>query len=171
MTRVSVGALRQVALAVGFAALVMAAPASARTAADGAREDANREIVRAAFEAWANGESVFEALLADDVVWTIHGSDPVSRTYTGRDSFVEDASMPLVSRLTGPVVPEVRQIWADGDTVIVRFDGTATTTSGAPYENRFVWIFQMADERVVRAEAFLDMTAYRAVVDNNRPRD
>jgi hypothetical protein len=30
-----------------------------------------------------------------------------------------------------------------GDTVIVRFDGRATTTSGAPYRNQFVWIVRL----------------------------
>jgi hypothetical protein len=38
----------------------------------------------------------------------------------------------------------------------IRFDGTATTTSGAPYANQFVWIFRMEDGVVVEAEAFLD---------------
>jgi len=163
--------LRRLVLAGVLAPLIAAAPAMAEATANSELELGNREIVRSAFAAWANGENVFEALLADDVVWTIHGSDPVSRTYTGRDSFVQDASMPLVSRLTTPVVPQVHQIWADGDTVIVRFDGSATTTSGAPYENQFVWIFHLADGKVVRAEAFLDMAAYRAVVDNNAPVD
>nr|WP_246763299.1 hypothetical protein [Rhizobium sp. 007] len=59
---------------------------------------------------------------------------------------------------------------ADGDMVIIRFDGTATTTSGAPYRNQFVWIFRMKDGSVVEAEAFLDLVAYQQVVENNEPR-
>ena len=127
----------------------------------------NRETVRRAFEAWAAGESVFDRLLADDIVWTIHGSDPVAGTYTDRETFVERAAQPLVSRLQTPVKPEVHAIWAEGDTVIVRFDGSAKTTSGGRYENQFVWIFQMEDDVVTRAEAFLDLAAYRKVVENN----
>lgn len=127
----------------------------------------NRETVRRAFDAWAAGESVFDRLLADDIVWTIHGSDPVAGTYTDRETFVEQAARPLVSRLRTPVKPKVHAIWAEGDIVIVRFDGSATTTSGGRYENQFVWIFQMENDVVTRAEAFLDLAAYRQVVENN----
>jgi uncharacterized protein len=130
----------------------------------------NRQLVRQAFEAWVRGESVFDKLLADDVVWTIHGSDPVAGVYTSRRDFVDRASLPLVSRLRTPVVPQVHAIWAEGDTVIVRFDGSATTTSGTPYRNQFVWIFWFTGEKVTRAEAFLDLAAYRTVVDNNQPK-
>lgn len=133
-------------------------------------ETRNKAIVQAAFEKWRAGGDVFAELLAPDIVWTIQGSGPVAGTYRGLEDFSKRASGPLVSRLTGPVVPEVRSIWADGDVVIVRFDGSATTTSGAPYRNQFVWILRMAGGRVVEAEAFLDLIAYQQVVENNEPR-
>jgi len=131
----------------------------------------NEAVVREAFADWAGGRYVFAQLLATDVVWTIHGSGPVAGTYNGVDDFIERASGPLTSRLATPVVPELHEVWAEGDTVIIRFDGSATTTSGAPYENQFVWIFRMAEGKVIQAEAFLDLVAYQAVVDNNKPRE
>ena len=130
----------------------------------------NKAIVGAAFEKWRAGGNVFAELLAPDVVWTIHGSGPVAGTYRSFDDFVERASKPLVSRLATPIVPEVHGIFADGNTVIIRFDGSATTTSGAPYRNQFVWIFRMKNGSVVEAEAFLDLVAYQRVVENNSPR-
>ncbi len=130
----------------------------------------NKAIVRSAFERWRTGGNIFTGLLAPDVVWTIHGSGPVAGTYRSLQDFIERASAPLVSRLTGPVVPEVRDILADDDTVMIRFDGAATTTSGGPYRNQFVWIFRMRDGVVVEAEAFLDLVAYQQVVENNAPR-
>jgi len=148
-------------------ALLAATPALPRSLSETER---NREIVTEAFAAWVEGTYLFDDLLADDIVWTIHGSDPVAGTYRSREDFVERASRPLVSRLATPIVPRVHAIWAEGDTVIVRFDGSATTTSGRPYRNQFVWIFQMEDGKAVRAEAFLDLAAYRAVVENNEPR-
>lgn len=129
----------------------------------------NETLVREAFERWEAGGSVFDPLLAPDVRWTIHGSGPVARTYESRDSFVDDASAPLISRLSSPIVPDVHAIWAVDDTVIIRFDGAATTTSGGAYENQFVWIFRMEDGQVVEAEAFLDLAAYQQVVENNEP--
>jgi uncharacterized protein len=147
-----------------------AAPGWATTCAS-QTEGGNLEIVRDAFEAWATRTgSVFD-ILSPDVIWTIPGSGPVAGTYEGRSSFLEDASRPLVDRLSTPLVPEVHHIWAFEDRVIIRFDGSATTTSGAPYSNQFVWIFRMENCVVVEAEAFLDLIAYQSVVENNEPRD
>jgi ketosteroid isomerase-like protein len=133
-------------------------------------EARNKSAVQAAFEKWRAGGNVFAELLAPDIVWTIHGSGPVAGTYRGLEDFTRRASAPLVSRLTGPIIPEVRSIWADGNVVIVRFDGSATTTSGAPYRNQFVWILRMDGGRAVEAEAFLDLVAYQRVVESNEPR-
>jgi uncharacterized protein len=130
----------------------------------------NEAIVRNAFETWADGTYIFDQILAPDVVWTIHGSGPVAGTYRSMEDFVERASVPLVSRLATPLTPEVHDLWAIGDTVIIRFDGSATTTSGAPYVNQFVWIFRMENGLVTEAEAFLDLMAYEDVVKNNAPR-
>lgn len=162
--------------AVALMLLAASGPASAAMAggADVTTEETelaarNAATVRRAFEEWAAGDNVFASLLADDVVWVIHGSGPVARTYRGLDDFVEHASRPLTTRLATPIVPEVHQIWADGDTVVVRFDGSATTNAGMPYRNQFVWIFKMNNDRVIRAEAFLDLVAYQDVVDHNEP--
>lgn len=151
-----------------MALLALAAPVHASQSAEAGR---NESIVREAFDNWAEGGNVFADLLAQDMRWTIHGSGPVAGTYVGIDSFVEDASRPLISRLSTPLVPEVHAIWAVDDTVIVRFDGSATTTSGAPYENQFLWIFRMQNGRVAEVEAFLDLVAYEHVVETNDPRD
>ena len=148
--------------------LLAASPALPQSPSETER---NRAIVTQAFDAWVEGTYLFDDLLSDDIVWTIHGSDPVAGTYRGRADFIEYASKPLVSRLATPIVPQVHAIWAEGDTVVVRFDGSATTTSGGPYRNQFVWIFWMEDGKVTRAEAFLDLAAYRAVVENNAPRE
>lgn len=156
-------------IALAFVATMGAAQANppAPNANTGARNEAT---VREAFERWTAGGNVFADLLAHDVVWTIHGSGPVAGTYRGVKDFVDRASVPLVSRLATPLEPVVHHIWAAGDSVIIRFDASATTTSGAPYRNQFVWIFRMAGGSVVAAEAFLDLVAYQQVVDNNEPR-
>jgi ketosteroid isomerase-like protein len=163
------GTGRKLLIASAFVATM--GPAHADTVArDASIEVQNKIIVREAFEKWRAGGNLFAEILAPDVVWTIPGSDPVAGTYRSVEDFVKQASAPLISRLATPLVPEVRNILADGDMVLVRFDGSATTTSGAPYNNQFVWIFRMEDGSVVEAEAFLDLAAYRKVVENNEPR-
>lgn len=163
-------ASRNLLIALAFVVAVAPARASTTTAPATDVEVRNETIVREAFEGWPKeGGNVFD-LLSPDVRWTIHGSGPVADTYNGVEDFVQRASVPLVSRLASPLTPEVHHIWAVEDRVIVRFDASATTTSGAPYHNQFVWIFRMEDGLVVEAEAFLDLVAYQEVVDNNEPR-
>ncbi|MDC7675536.1 nuclear transport factor 2 family protein [Asticcacaulis machinosus] len=149
-----------------MAFVVAGAPMSAQ-AGGSPMEQRNEKVVRDAFETWATeGGNVFK-ILAPDVKWTIPGSGPVAGTYHGIDDFMARASVPLVQRLAGPLKPKVHHIWAVDDRVIIRFDGSAMTTSGATYTNQFVWIFKMDDGQVVEAEAFLDLIAYQTVVDNN----
>lgn len=152
--------------------MATAASAHVNTAGASVTESAarNEAIVREAFEGWAAGSGNVFSLLVPDVRWTIHGSGPVARTHEGVDDFVQQGSLPLVSRLGGPLKPEVHHIWAVEDRVIIRFGASATTTSGAPYRNQFVWIFRMEDQSVVEAEAFLDLVAYQDVIDQNEPR-
>lgn len=163
-----VRAARATALASALAIAALPALAGTNATGDDAAQQ-NREIVREAFDRWAAGGSVFD-ILSPGVIWTIHGSGPVAGTYDGIVDFTQRASRPLVSRLAEPLVPEVHDIWAVGDTVIIRFDASSTTTSGQPYRNQFVWIFRLEDGEVAEAEAFLDLAAYQAVVDNNEPR-
>lgn len=166
-SRKTPAAARNLLIALAF--VVAIAPAQASTTASTA-EIRNENLVREAFERWAAGSgSVFD-LLAPDVRWTIHGSGPVADTYEGAEDFMQRGSVPLVSRLASPLTPQVHYIWAAEDRVIIRFDASATTTSGAPYRNQFVWIFRMEEGSVVEAEAFLDLVAYQEVVDTNEPR-
>jgi ketosteroid isomerase-like protein len=55
-----------------------------------------------------------------------------------------------------PLVPDVRGIYADGDTVIIFFDASATAKDGVPYRNTYTWYFQMNAGRVIKAIAFFD---------------
>ncbi|BCM81641.1 nuclear transport factor 2 family protein [Methylobacterium indicum] len=163
--------VRRLALAAAVALSVTPMLVS-RASSDTPVAKRNETTVREAFQRWAAGASIFPTLLAPDVVWTIPGSGPVAGTYRGLTDFSERASGPLLSRLATPIVPQVHHIWAIADTVIVRFEASATTTAGHPYRNQYVWILRMKDGVVANGEAFLDLGAYQQVVDDNprRPR-
>lgn len=153
------------------ATVVAAVPVRAQSPAPSIKASARNETtVRAAFDRWRTGGSVFTGLLSPDIVWTIPGSGQVVGTHRGLRDFVDRASVPLVSPLATSLTPEVRNVWAVGNQVIIRFEASATTTSGTPYRNQFVWIFKMKDDLIVEAEAFLDLVAYQQVVDSNQPR-
>lgn len=119
-------------------------------------EEKNKEIISEGFANWANGTGSFFDLLADDAEWTITGSSPVSKTYTSRQQFLDEAIIPINERLSARIIPTVRGIYADGDMVIALWDGTATAKDGKPYENTYSWYMTMKDGRIVKVVAFFD---------------
>ncbi|UNZ53049.1 nuclear transport factor 2 family protein [Agrobacterium tumefaciens] len=130
-----------------------------------APRDRNRAIIGAAFDRWAAGGSdFFNEVLAQDVVWTIEGTGPNAGTYRGRDDLIERAVRPLATRLTKPIRPVSTRIWADGDHVIVNWEGEAVARDGKPYSNTYVWILRMDGERATEVTAFLDLVAYEDVL-------
>jgi ketosteroid isomerase-like protein len=62
-----------------------------------------------------------------------------------------------------PLQPEVRQLYADGDTVIVFFDARGTARDGKPYVNTYAWFLTVRDDKVVKAVAFFDSTEFNEV--------
>ena len=124
----------------------------------------NRDVVAQAFSAWADGSgSVFD-IVSDDVVWTIPGSEPTAGAYRGRQVYIDAAVTPLMQRLAGPVIPQVRHIWAVDDRVIIRWDQDTAARDGRPYRNSYAWIFTMENDKVIEATAFLDLRAYDDLV-------
>jgi len=58
------------------------------------------------------------------------------------------------------LVPSVRHIYAEGDTVIAFFDAAGTARDGQPYTNTYAWFLEMQDGMIVRAHAFFDAIAF-----------
>jgi ketosteroid isomerase-like protein len=122
---------------------------------DRTTQEENKALVRASFERWRDGTGSPFELLAPDAEWRITGSSPLSRTYT-RQQFLDDVIGPFNARMATPLVPLVRDIYADGDTVIMLFDAAATAKDGKPYRNTYTWYFDMKDGIVHKAIAFFD---------------
>lgn len=165
MSRLPLRCVLSVALAA--AALVSAPIAQGAAAVETTVHAAahNKHLVTDAFNRWAAGGSdFFNEMLAPDVVWTIAGSSPTAGTYRGREPFIARAVLPFVSRLRTPVRPTSRQIWADGEHVIIHWTGNAVALDGRPYHNDYVWIFRMRDDRAVEVQAFLDLVPYEDVI-------
>ena len=117
----------------------------------------NKRLVQDAFAAWARGENnaVFN-LLADDVHWTVIGSTPVSRTYMSKQEFLEGAVKPLGQKLSGAIQPTVTAVSADGDRVIVQWEGRANGKNGTLYNQTYCWVMRLADGKVREGTAYLD---------------
>jgi ketosteroid isomerase-like protein len=125
-----------------------------------ALEAANKALVRAAFDRWSEGIGSPFDLLADDATWLIVGSSPVSRFYRSRQEFFDEVIEPLNARLSDPLVPVVRGLYADGDMVIVYFEAAGVARDGQSYENTYTWYMRIAGDRVVDVTAFFDTIAF-----------
>ena len=119
-------------------------------------EARNKQIVQAGFDAWRNHSGSLFDLLTPDAKWTIVGNSPVSRTYTSRQEFLDTVITPFNARLSRPLIPTVRGIYADGDMVIVLFDGEGTARDGKPYRNTYSWYMRMRNGKVDEVVAFFD---------------
>ncbi|WP_420136614.1 nuclear transport factor 2 family protein [Sphingomonas sp.] len=128
-------------------------------------QTANRALIQDAFTRWGAGQFDIFNLLSDDAVWHITGQDPdIARTYPSRQALLDATSFPLKARLAGPLRPTVRKIWADGDDVLVHWDGVAAFRDGSEYRNTYLWVMTVRDSRVVAVTAFLDNAAFKAAL-------
>lgn len=100
-------------------------------------EAANKTLVAERFAAWAAGTGSPYDLLADDATWTITGNSLASKTYNGRNAFLTEVIRPFNARMSVGLKPTIRNIYADGDTVIVFFDAAGTARDGRPYANTY----------------------------------
>ena len=123
--------------------------------ADEPVQQRNKALVQAGFDRWKAGQGSPFELLTSDAEWTIVGSSPLSKTYT-RQTFMDEVIGPFNARMSTPLVPTVRGVYADGDMVIILFDAAATAKDGLPYRNTYTWYFQMRSEQVIKAIAFFD---------------
>ena len=124
----------------------------------------NKRLIQEAFTAWANGDGMaFFNLLADDATWTVMGSCPISGTYVGRRQLVENALKPQRAKLTGPPTPVVKNMIAEGNTVVIQWMGRGTTRTGQPYNNTYCYVVQLENGKITRGTAYLDTELVRSI--------
>jgi ketosteroid isomerase-like protein len=116
----------------------------------------NKAIVRASFDAWRAGTGSPFDLLAEDASWTIVGHSVAARTYASRAAFLSEVIRPFNARMRERLNPVIRNIYSDGDAVIIYFDASGTARDGKPYANTYAWFLDMRDGKVVKASAFFD---------------
>jgi len=117
----------------------------------------NRKLIEKAFGDWARGDrAAFNNLLADNLKWTVIGSSPVSGRYNSKREFLEGAGARMAEKLATPIQPTVRHVIADGNMVVVVFDGHATGKNGTDYKQTYCWVLQLENNRVCEGTAYLD---------------
>lgn len=126
--------------------------------------EANRETIRQAFEAWHDGTAPIADVFAAEMVWRIEGHSRASGEYADKRAFVDEVLGPFGARFAASGDPfrpiRVRSIHADGDTVIVLWDGRGTANDGRPYVNSYAWFMKMRDGKVIDGTAFYDSISF-----------
>jgi uncharacterized protein len=123
----------------------------------------NREIIRAAFQAWQDGTGAVSDLFAPDMTWRIEGHSTASRQYRDTKDFMDEVLLPFAARFARgePFRPaRIRFVLADGDTVAVVWDGHGVANDGRPYDNSYVWVMRLADGRITDGTAFYDSISF-----------
>lgn len=123
-------------------------------------ETRNKAIIEQAFQAWHDRTGGPYDLLADDARWTITGNSIAAKTYPTREAFMSEVIRPFNARMSSPLSPTIRRLYAEGDTVVAFFDAAGTARDGQPYTNTYAWFLRMENGRIVEANAFFDSLAF-----------
>ena len=118
---------------------------TASPAVPAATTKANRQRIRHIMAELdkGNGKPFVDAM-ADDFSWTIPGDTPWSRTYSGKQVVLTELLRPLYAQFATPYLSTTRRVMADGDRVVIEFDGRVTTRAGKAYNNRYCYVCRMA---------------------------
>lgn len=124
--------------------------------------NANLEVIRSAFARWTDGTAPITDVLAEQLHWRIAGRSAAAGDYTSRQEFVDQVLAPFGARFAHgerfrPI--RIHTLLADGDTVVIVWDGRGVANDGVPYENSYAWIMRLDGGRVVDATAFFDSIA------------
>ncbi len=118
--------------------------------------DRNKALLQDIFAELSSGSSrpLLEAL-ADDVTWTVKGTTPWSRTYSGKAAVLA-LLRELGSRLATRYRAEATLVLADGEHVVVAANGSATTIDGRRYDNQYCFLYRLRDGAIVEVIEYLD---------------
>ncbi len=127
--------------------------------------EANRALVQQIFDGMARGDSrLLVEAMADDFAWTVTGTTPWSRTYAGKAAVLGELFTALQARIDGRVRTIPDRILADGDTVVVEAHGDNRTREGRPYNNRYCFVFTLAEGRLKAVTEYIDTELVTSVL-------
>ena len=117
----------------------------------------NKAALRRVYEEISKGNpALLMDTLADDIRWTIIGTTALSGTFNGKQEVIDKLAVPLRARLAGPIVFELDDFIAEGDQVVMRARGKATSKSGKPYNNTYCIVARIVDGKIREMTDYID---------------
>lgn len=93
---------------------------------------------------------------AEDAEWCLTGELPRSGTWRGRDVIFNDfLSRALASYEEGSITFEVTRLIGEGDDVALEWITRGRSQSGAPYENHYLGLFTVRDQKIASIREYL----------------
>jgi ketosteroid isomerase-like protein len=142
------------------------------TTTNNTQTEANRDLMTKTFEAWRDGAEPFPHTWANDMVWRIEGHSVASKEYASKQEYMEEFVRPFGARFRPSArfrPTNIRAVHADGDTVIVLWDGRGIAIDGKPYENTYAFFMQMRDGKVVDMTALTDSISLNDLMQRVQP--
>lgn len=123
---------------------------------------ANKRLIEEIFAAAGNPDpaardrALFVASLADDAKWTVTGQYSWSRTFTGKQSILNDLHGHVRSLLVERARTIAHRFMADGDHVVVEAKGNNLTKTGVRYDNDYCLVFRLEDGKIREVREYCD---------------
>jgi ketosteroid isomerase-like protein len=113
----------------------------------------NADVALAFIDAMSRGDAeAIDACLTPDAVAYAMGFGKLSGS-RGRDEIVANTGAFKQLMPTG-LRPTYRSITAEGERVVVEFDGDAVLANGVDYRNQYCMVFTLADGRITRLNEY-----------------
>jgi hypothetical protein len=123
---------------------------------------ANKKLMEEIFAAAGNPDpaardrALFVASLADDAKWVVTGQYSWSRTFTGKQSILNDLYGHVRSLLVERARTIAHRFIADGDHVVVEARGDNVTRTGVRYDNDYCLVFRLEDGKIKEVREYCD---------------
>src|SRR5712671_1213553 len=120
--------------------------------------NANRELLENVYrEISARNPVPLIDALADDAVWTIIGTTPLSGTFRGKREIVEGLLGPLGAALEDGVTFTFERFIAEGEYVVMLARGSGKgENTGLPYNNRYCIVSRIVDGEIREMTDYVD---------------
>lgn len=117
----------------------------------------NKAAIAVAFEHLARGDTrPFADLMAEDFTWIFKGSTNWRGRYAGKANVRAKLLAPLFENFADTYTNTARRISAEGDLVVVECEGKVATKAGERYDNKYCYVIQMRDGKMVELTEYMD---------------